>query len=163
MATVGEQLRAGREARNLTVEQVADITKMRSDHVRAIEQGDFKVFSAPVYIKGFVRTYARLVKLDETSLSSAIERELDQTGRFEDDPSRSGQKGGVVDFATLQLSKLDWRKSLIALAVAVLIGGTFLAVAAWRKASTNDPLKDLPPGIYKPTNDIVETLPPGKN
>ena len=52
MATVAEQLRTAREARNLTVEQIADTLKMRTDHVRALEEGDYDVFSAPVYIRG---------------------------------------------------------------------------------------------------------------
>ncbi len=36
MSTVAEQLRAGREARMLTVEQVAELTKIRTDHIRAL-------------------------------------------------------------------------------------------------------------------------------
>ena len=41
MSTVAEQLRTAREAKNLTVQQVADVTKIRTDHVRALEEGDF--------------------------------------------------------------------------------------------------------------------------
>ena len=48
MSTVAEQLRQAREARNLTVQQVAEITKIRTDHVRAVEEGNYDVFSAPV-------------------------------------------------------------------------------------------------------------------
>ena len=64
MATVGEQLKMAREAQRLTVTQVAEMTKIRSDHIRAIDQSNYDVFSAPVYIRGFVRTYASAVKLD---------------------------------------------------------------------------------------------------
>ena len=38
MSTVAEQLRQGREARGLTVEQVAEVTKIRTDHLRALEE-----------------------------------------------------------------------------------------------------------------------------
>ena len=48
MSTVAEQLHEAREARRLTVEQVAEITKIRGDHLRALEEGNFDVFSAPV-------------------------------------------------------------------------------------------------------------------
>src|SRR6266404_9003813 len=64
MSTVAEQLHLAREAKNLTVHQVAEVTKIRTDHIRALEEGNFNIFSAPVYIKGFVRTYATLLKLD---------------------------------------------------------------------------------------------------
>ena len=44
MPTVAEQLRAAREATKLTIEQVADATKIRTDHIRALEQGNFSAF-----------------------------------------------------------------------------------------------------------------------
>ena len=47
MSTVAEQLRVAREAQKLTVQQVADATKIRADHIGALEQGNFGVFSAP--------------------------------------------------------------------------------------------------------------------
>ena len=46
-----------REEQTLTVYQVSDITKIKTDHVRAIEEG-LRGFPAPVYVRGFVRTYA---------------------------------------------------------------------------------------------------------
>src|SRR5258708_25108064 len=58
MSTVAEQLQLAREAKSLSVHQVAEVTKMRTDHNCALEEGNFNVFSAPVYIKGFVRTYS---------------------------------------------------------------------------------------------------------
>ena len=58
MASVAEQLRAAREAKNLTVSQVAETTKIRGDHIRALEEGNYNVFVAPVYSRGFIRTYA---------------------------------------------------------------------------------------------------------
>jgi len=64
MSTVAEQLRQAREAQNLNVQQVAQVTKIRTDHLVALEEGNYNVFSAPVYIRGFVRTYAALLKLD---------------------------------------------------------------------------------------------------
>ena len=45
MSTVAEQLRVAREARKLTIQQVADATKIRTDHIRALEEGNFNVFS----------------------------------------------------------------------------------------------------------------------
>ena len=37
MSTVAERLHQAREARKLTIEQVAEITKIRTDHLRALE------------------------------------------------------------------------------------------------------------------------------
>ena len=86
MSTVAEQLRVAREAQKLTVQQVADATKIRADHIGALEQGNFGVFSAPVYIRGSVKNYAKLLKLDLPPLMVALDIELDQTEKFSEPP-----------------------------------------------------------------------------
>jgi len=149
----------------MTVEQVADITKIRSDHVRAIEEGNFNVFSAPVYIKGFVRTYSTLLKLDVGQIMSDLEAELGQTKKFSEKPPLS-ERRGPMDFLMLQLSRIDWRRGgvvvgMLGLFFIILIGGI-----AWRHYHSADPLKNLKPAVYQaPKSKAGNTLPlpPGKH
>src|SRR5438477_6977886 len=121
MSTVADQLRMAREARGLTVHQVAEITKIRTDHIRALEEGNYSVFSAPVYIRGFVRSYAGIVKLNVPQVMAALDAELGQDKKFREPPPISGPSRGVLDFFMLQLSKLDWRKSLVGLGALAVI------------------------------------------
>jgi cytoskeletal protein RodZ len=160
MTTVAEQLRQGREARNLTVQQVAQITKIRTDHLVALEEGNFDVFSAPVYIRGFVRTYAALVKLDVPQVMAALDAELSATQKFAEPPPLAEHSQGALDFIMLQLSKVDWRKAAIALGVLVVIVAAFLALSAWQRSRSANPLNGLKPGIYQSTQSVSgETLP----
>src|SRR5262245_33465210 len=76
MPTVGEQLRTAREARKLDLNRVGEVTKIRTDHLRALEAGDYDQFAAPVYIRGFVRTYATLLKLDVSKIVADLDQEL---------------------------------------------------------------------------------------
>jgi cytoskeletal protein RodZ len=161
MSRVADQLKAGREARNLTIEQVAEITKMRTDHIRALEQGDYKAFSAPVYIRGFVRTYARLLKIDERPILAELQVELGQSDEFSDHSAGARQSKGILDFATLQLSKLDWHRSLIGLTSAVLLVALIFGVIAWRRSRAEDPLRGLQPAVYKSPTNTAEILPLG--
>ena len=119
MSTVAEQLRHAREARNLTVQEVADITKIRTDHLRALEEGNFDVFSAPVYIRGFVRSYSSLLKLNVPEVMAALDAELGQTRKFAEPPPLSGERSGLVDKLMLQLSKVDWRKVVLGFGIVV--------------------------------------------
>src|SRR5512137_1811025 len=121
MSAVAQQLRQAREAKNLTVEQVVEITKIRTDHLLALEEGNFDVFSAPVYIRGFVRTYSTLLKLDVPQMMAALEAELAQTAKFAEPPSLSEHPRGVIDFLMLQLSKVDWQTGLIGLGVVIAL------------------------------------------
>ncbi len=160
MSTVAEQLRQARETRQLTIAQVAEITKMRGDHLRALEEGDYSVFSAPVYIRGFVRTLSTLFKLDVGQMMAALDQELGQTSKFAEPPPLTDHPRGALDFVMLQLSKLDWRKSLVGLGSVAVVVGLVLGYLAWRHYRNSDPLKGLKPGVYHSTQHVSgETLP----
>jgi cytoskeletal protein RodZ len=160
MPTVAEQLRQARESKNLTVYQVAEVTKIRTDHIRALEEGNFDMFSAPVYIRGFVRCYATLLKLDVPQTMSALEVELKQTEKFSEPPPLSSQPRTPLDFLMLQFSKVNWRKGLIGLGAVAAIAIMAIIFLVWRHYQTADPLADLKPGVYQPAqNTSGETLP----
>jgi cytoskeleton protein RodZ len=150
MATVAEQLRSAREEQMLNVYQVAEITKIKTDHIRALEAGDYEMFSAPVYIRGFVRTYAKALRLDPTRLLADLEVELGRSDRFREPPPLTSGPGRTLDFVMLQLTKLNWRIVLATVSVALLIvlTATALRNRAMRHAN---PLQNLGPGLYQPT------------
>ena len=66
--TVGQALAAKRGERGLSIDQVAASTRISADHLQALEADDFKAFAAPVYAKGYLRTYARYLGLDADEL-----------------------------------------------------------------------------------------------
>jgi cytoskeletal protein RodZ len=159
MSTVADKLRQAREAQNLTIHQIADITKIRTDHIRALEQGNFDVFSAQVYIRGFVRTYSTLLKLNVPETMAALDAELGKTEKFSEPPPLTDQKRGPLDFVMLQLSKIDWRKGLIALVVLGGIVVVFLVISTVRHRANRDPLSGLGPGLYPAKTNSGSTLP----
>ncbi len=158
MSSVAEHLKKGRLALGLTVEQIAETTKVRTDHIRAIEEGNYNVFSAPVYIRGFVRGYAKLLKLDVQEVMTALDGELGQTKKFADHPPLSNEPRGVMDFITLQLSKLDWRKGVIGVVLLVALVVFLIGYLIWHHYHTADPLKSLQPAVYRAPQS-GETLP----
>jgi len=65
MAHFGEDLRKEREARNVALPWIAELTKISSRHLVALEGGRFDLLPGGVFNKGIVRGYARAVGLDE--------------------------------------------------------------------------------------------------
>lgn len=64
MPALGDDFRSAREARGLTLSDVAEQIHIRSVYLNAIENEDWKSIGAPVYVRGFIRTYARYLGLD---------------------------------------------------------------------------------------------------
>jgi cytoskeleton protein RodZ len=68
----GQVLAAQREAMGWTVEQVADQLKLAVRQVVALEAGDYAALPSPAVTRGFVRAYAKLVKVDPAPLVAQI-------------------------------------------------------------------------------------------
>jgi cytoskeletal protein RodZ len=64
MPALGDEFRSAREARGLTLSDVGEKIHIRSVYLNAIETEDWKAIGAPVYVRGFLRTYARFLGLD---------------------------------------------------------------------------------------------------
>ena len=74
----GKTLAAQREAMGWSVEQVADQLKLAVRQVVALEAGDYVSLPSPAVTRGFVRAYAKIVKLDPVPLVAQID--LGSTG-----------------------------------------------------------------------------------
>src|SRR5580704_10250524 len=64
-------LRAGRARRQLSLDDVARVTKIQPRILEKLEAGHFEGLPADVFVRGFVRSVARCVGLDE---QEALER-----------------------------------------------------------------------------------------
>ncbi len=61
---LGERFRTAREARGLSLSDVAEQIEIRALYLAAIEEENWKAIGAPVYVRGFLRTYARFLGID---------------------------------------------------------------------------------------------------
>jgi cytoskeletal protein RodZ len=75
---LGQKLRQRREARSLSLEQAVQATYIRLRYLRALEAGDFDVFTSETQRRGFLRTYASFLGLDTRSLLNELETEAAQ-------------------------------------------------------------------------------------
>ena len=64
MPGLGDEFRAARESRHLSLSDVSEQIHIRSVYLQSIENEEWSVIAAPVYVRGFIRTYARFLGLD---------------------------------------------------------------------------------------------------
>ncbi|HYK52566.1 MAG TPA: RodZ domain-containing protein [Candidatus Eremiobacteraceae bacterium] len=90
MAEIGSEFRSAREQLGMTTAQAAQRLHMRAMFVDALEREEWKTVGEPVYVRGFIRNYARLLGLDTEAFVAAFNRSdfaeappLDETFEFE--------------------------------------------------------------------------------
>ncbi len=71
---VGQRLKARREARGLSLDEVAAATNIQPELIKAIEAGTILDTSPPAYARGFVRGYAEYLEADTEQVMDAFDR-----------------------------------------------------------------------------------------
>jgi cytoskeleton protein RodZ len=73
---VGEQLKAAREAKGLSLDDVATQTRIPIRHLQHIERGEWDALPAVTYSVGFARSYANAVGLDGNAIGQQVREQL---------------------------------------------------------------------------------------
>jgi cytoskeleton protein RodZ len=71
--TAGLLLRQARQERGLTLEEVAQATRIRVHYIRALEAGEFATLPSKTQTRGFLRSYASFLELDPEALLASLE------------------------------------------------------------------------------------------
>lgn len=74
--TVGDRLKAAREEKGLSLEDIAAQTRIPQRHLESIEVADWEKLPAPTYTVGFAKSYASAVGLDRTEIGDQLREEM---------------------------------------------------------------------------------------
>lgn len=126
MKTVGKQLQEARLARNWTPELASRETKIRVDRLD-LEGDDYSHFNNATYARGFVRTYARALGLDEYK----ILRQLDNKLPDDDTANIVSADGGVAYLPETAMPPRVAHRNLSGLYVVMGLGAAVMLVIAF--------------------------------
>ena len=73
--SVGEQLRTAREARGMTVNEVAHTLMLAPRQIDALENNQWDKLPGDTFVRGFIRNYAKLLKIDAGALVAQLQGE----------------------------------------------------------------------------------------
>lgn len=79
MKITGELLKAERTNQNLSVQDVAQSLKLSSKIITSLEAGQTNDLPAKTFVRGFVKSYAKLLKLDVDSVMRQFQEEMGST------------------------------------------------------------------------------------
>src|SRR5688500_2509716 len=63
--SLGEKLRQAREARGLSLSEVAEQTRISSQYLQSIENDEYGILPGGIFNKGFVKSFAKFVGVNE--------------------------------------------------------------------------------------------------
>ena len=161
-ASVGQILREAREAQGVSVDDVAMRLRLMHRQIAAMETDDFGSLGQPVFARGFVRNYARLLNLDPESL---VERMAPPGGKAPD-PGRIGARHGEE----VRSSAASRRSTLLYAGFSVALLALVGAVAyEWRQekaapelVAAREPKRSDPTAATKASPALRETPPPAE-
>jgi cytoskeletal protein RodZ len=79
VVTVGQRLREAREAKGLSIEDIAASTRIPTRHLSSLETSEWDKLPAATYSVGFAKNYAGAVGLDRTEIGDALRLEMGGT------------------------------------------------------------------------------------
>jgi cytoskeleton protein RodZ len=159
----GALLRQAREARGMTVAEVAASLKMSPRQIEAVEVEDYSRLSGTTFIRGFIRNYAKLLRIDAAQVLSALEARTALPAAELCVPADSGVRmpSGVDRQGRASLLATFLALALLGIAVALYFNvvdlGALLKLHIGAPAETKSP--DRPQARQSEVLPLVQPLP----
>src|SRR5215203_5945043 len=84
--TLGEKLRQAREERGISISEVAEQTRISPMYIESIENDNYKPLPGGIFNKGFVKSYAKFIGVDEQEALSDYARQIAETELTSEQP-----------------------------------------------------------------------------
>lgn len=166
--SLGDRFRAAREARGLSLSDCSEHVRIRSVYLAAIEEENWKAIGAAVYVRGFLRTYARFLGLDPEEVVIAFNAEVEASAYAA--PAETPQpRAARVERSSQPGSVLIWIAGVVAVLLVAFVaynaitmhGQSAVAVASappsplespTEAASPLEPMTSASPGTGLPAS-----------
>ncbi len=116
--SAGALLRRGREAAGLSLDAVAQQLKLAPRQVTALEEDDFAHLPGRTFVRGFVRNYARLVRIDADAVIAAL---AGTDAAALDSPALQPTAPTIGELPTSEHAKPGWARWVIPLTLVAVI------------------------------------------
>jgi cytoskeletal protein RodZ len=107
MSELGTLLVRAREARGLTLEDAERDTRISRRYLQALESEQFEAIPAPVYARGFLRSYSQYLGLDPQQMLDMFPRDDDEPPSYQREPQRASPENPI---SATSASRPAWRR-----------------------------------------------------
>ncbi|MCL2881426.1 MAG: helix-turn-helix domain-containing protein [Coriobacteriia bacterium] len=141
--TAGEMLRAERKTRGLTTLDIAVGTRIMQSSIQALEDDDYEHLPAPGYVRGYILSYCRFLRLEAGPFLHQYE--IDTGNKRQNTIDDLAINNTAVAEAHDQ-HDIPWRTAIIlGIILLLIVVGVFIIIAARNNNNTSNPLQTPPP------------------
>ena len=119
--TLGEKLKKLRQQYRMSYTEIAKATRIQAKYLEALENGEYEKLPAEVYIRGFLRSYARHLGLDDEAFLKLYDKEKN----IRENLGQNKKAPESLRYPAMNVWILTPRAAVLFLLVFIL-GGTFI-------------------------------------
>ncbi len=133
MGKFGDKLRRERELRGVTLDEIAEATKIGTRSLRALEEERFDQLPGGIFNKGFVRSYARFLGLDEEqAVADYVTAQSDQPTKADVLEKMAAQAEAARKNEAASMGQKDGKATGLWVAIAVVVLIAIGAGGGWK-------------------------------
>jgi cytoskeleton protein RodZ len=169
MSTLGEELKAAREAKGITLSDIAEKTRISHTFLKAIEQDNYSVIPGDIFVVGFIKAFAKEVGLDPIEAAQRYKelriplRETPPVQQVQQAP-----KPSVLSMTGEAKRRIRGKGGILKMVIAGLVVGaalTGLAMLLTQEKPAPPPpppapvvQKPVPPPVFKPVSSAMKNM-----
>lgn len=122
--TLGEKLKKLRGDFRMSLSEISKVTKIQVKYLEFLENGEYNKLPADVYVRGFLRSYARYLNIDEQAFIKLYERERHIQANLSKERVKNTFHVKNLNISSLVITP----RSLILVMIFLLVAGAFFYI-----------------------------------
>lgn len=131
--TIGEILQQARTRKKISLDELAELTKIKIKYLVALEANQFDQLPAAIFVQGYIKAYSRVLQFDDQPLLALLRRDYAQ--------SQTGQLLARSFIQPVLRRGQFWRPMTLVAAGAAIFFVILLGYVGWQWRSLNRPPK----------------------
>ncbi len=155
--TLGEKLQQAREARGISIREVAENTRISPLYLTSIENNDYKPLPGGIFNKGFIKSFAKYVGIDEQEALADYSTLISQEETLTEEPQTYKPEVLTDDYAnSSSLSTIIFAAVIIGL----MIFGILAGLRYWQSTPAEEVSKNTNQPITNPVSNSESNAAP---
>ncbi|WP_044893702.1 helix-turn-helix domain-containing protein [Bacillus alveayuensis] len=151
MTELGKRLKEAREAKQISLDELQEMTKIQKRYLIGIEEGNYEIMPGTFYVRAFIKQYAEAVGLDSEQLFEEHKHEI-PSSQHEDLPEQLSRVKSRQRLSSKTAKLIDMLPKLLTTILIIAV-----AVAVWVIIQKSDINKTSEKNVSNNTTEVEQS------